>query len=205
METPDFFDRVPAIALHDPLAEFLGATRDGLIEVRYVDAVRLAGHSCPTVASTFALARAALRALYGDLHPQRGGIRVDMRGARTEGVTGVVGNVLSLITGATTDTGFKGLGGRFDRRGLLHYGSPIGGEFRLTRVDSGAAADCSARLERIPADPEMRALLGQCLDGSAGDAQRERFRELWQARVRALLIDHLDDSEVFRVEALASR
>jgi hypothetical protein len=47
---PAFFDAVPAITLRDPLAEILGAAEGGLIEYRFADAVRLAGHSCPTVA-----------------------------------------------------------------------------------------------------------------------------------------------------------
>jgi hypothetical protein len=35
------------------------------------------------------------------------------------GVAGVVANVASLLTGAAGMGGFKGLGGRFDRRTLL--------------------------------------------------------------------------------------
>lgn len=50
---PDFFADVPTISLHDPLAEFLGATRDGVLQYGYLDALRLAGHSCPTVASAY--------------------------------------------------------------------------------------------------------------------------------------------------------
>ena len=51
MKYPAFFDEVPSISLYDPLAEFLGAAEDGILQYGYVDAVRLAGHSCPTVAS----------------------------------------------------------------------------------------------------------------------------------------------------------
>ena len=119
MRYPDFFDAVPRIRLHDPLADFLGAFEGGVIEYAYLDAVRLAGHSCPTVASAYWLTSQALRALYGEALPERGGVRVAFRESRTAGVTGVIANVVSLLTGATTDTGFKGLAGRFDRRGLL--------------------------------------------------------------------------------------
>lgn len=45
MKYPDFFDDVPRIRLHDPLAGFLGAVEDGIIEYAYVDAVKLAGYS----------------------------------------------------------------------------------------------------------------------------------------------------------------
>ena len=76
MHYPEFFDAVPRIRLRDPLAEFLGAFEGGVIEYAYLDAVRLAGHSCPTVASAYWLTRQALRALYGDALPERGGVRV---------------------------------------------------------------------------------------------------------------------------------
>lgn len=66
MSFPAFFAQVPSIILRDRLAEFLGAAADGLIEYRYADAVRLAGHSCPTVAGSYLLSHRALRALYGD-------------------------------------------------------------------------------------------------------------------------------------------
>lgn len=49
MNHPAFFDAVPKISLYDPLAEFLDATKDGILQHGYFDAVRIAGHSCPTV------------------------------------------------------------------------------------------------------------------------------------------------------------
>ena len=63
MRTPAFFDQVPPIVVHDALAQTLGALHDGLIEYRYLDAVKLAGHSCPTVAGAWLMARHALAAL----------------------------------------------------------------------------------------------------------------------------------------------
>lgn len=77
MRFPDFFADAPTIRVIDPLAEFLGAAESGLIDYRYGDAVRLAGHSCPTVASAFLMVRAGLAALYGKDLPVRGEIRVD--------------------------------------------------------------------------------------------------------------------------------
>src|SRR5574340_654324 len=93
---PAFFDEAPAILVHDALAEFLGAAEGGIVEYRYADAVKLAGHSCPTVAGACMMARAALRALYPDPRelPERGEIRVDCRDARDAGVTGVIATVL---------------------------------------------------------------------------------------------------------------
>lgn len=43
MSYPDFFDAVPRLRLCDPLAVFLGASDDGVIEYGYIDAVKLAG------------------------------------------------------------------------------------------------------------------------------------------------------------------
>ena len=53
MAFPDFFEQAPVIRLRDPLAELLGSATDGVMDYHYVDAVRLAGHSCPTVAGVF--------------------------------------------------------------------------------------------------------------------------------------------------------
>ena len=185
--------------MRDPLAWFLGAAEDGIIEYCYADAVRLAGHSCPTVASAYLMTRAALAALYLGELPERGRVRVELREDRLEGVTGVVANVVSLITGATQDTGFKGIGGRFDRRNLLFFGVGFEDQIRFTRTDTGASASASARLDRIPADPRMPALLPRCLRGAATPAEENLFQSLWQQRVRTLLLEHADDAQVIAV------
>lgn len=128
---------------------------DGIIEYTYSDAVKLAGHSCPTVASAYLMTRAAMRALYPAAFPERGGIRVELRDDRLIGVAGVIANVVSLLTGASNDTGFKGIAGRFDRRGLLSFGADIPGQLRFTRQDTSDAAIVSARLERLPGDARI--------------------------------------------------
>lgn len=53
MDFPDFFDKVPTISMREPLAKFLGASKSGIITYNYSDAVKLAGHSCPTVAGAY--------------------------------------------------------------------------------------------------------------------------------------------------------
>lgn len=199
MNYPAFYDQVRSIVVRDPLAEFLGAAEGGVFEYRYVDAVKAAGHSCPTVASAWLMTAKALDALWPGATPERGAIRAEFGEDRTSGVTGVIANIVSLITGATHDTGFKGIGGRFDRRNLLFFDAEVGGEIRFTRADSGAAVDVAANLGRVPGDPRMRELMGMCLGGVASDEQKREFGRLWQARVRALLIDHADDPEVIVV------
>jgi formylmethanofuran dehydrogenase subunit E len=197
---PDFFADAPRIAVHDPLATFLGAVQDGVIEYTYADAVKLAGHSCPTVASAFLMARNALAALYPGALPERGGVRVELRNPADEGVSGVIGNVIGMITGAAGEGGFHGIGSRFDRRDLLAFGIAGPGQVRFARVDSGAAVSVSVRTELVPGDPRMRDLLPRCLAGVATPAEAAQFGSLWQERVRRLLIEEADDPEIIVVE-----
>ena len=201
---PEFFAEVPALRLRDPLAQFLGAAEGGVLEYRYVDAVRLAGHSCPTVAAAWNMTRRALVALYPDELPQRGGIRAEFRDDRRAGVTGVIAAVVTLLTGATQDDGFKGLGGRYDRRNLMNFSTAVDAEIRFTRIDTGAAVDVAARMQSVPFAPGTAALLEKCLSGTANAAEVEEFRAAWQARVRALLLEHGDDPGVFPVRSLAA-
>lgn len=199
MQYPKFFDEAPVITLFDPLAEFLGVSEGGLIEYHYLDAVKLAGHSCPTVASAYLMTRSALRALYPDGNPERGAVRVDFRQAATDGVTGVIANVVGMLTGATHDTGFKGIAGRFDRRNLLYFKVEMDGELRYTRTDSGQAVTASAAMAKIPGDPGMRDLMGLCLAGAATAEQQRAFGRMWQERVRSLLLDYAEDPDVISV------
>ena len=186
--------------MHDPLAEFLGVSTDGRIEYRYVDAVKLAGHSCPTVAAYWMTLK-ALAAVYPDALPQRGAIRgairVDFREDRLSGVTGVIANVVSMLTGATRDSGFKGLAGRFDRRKLLYFAADISEEIRFIRTDTRESVEVSAQLQRVPFATGTPELMRKCLDGHATPDEIAQFRDNWQARVRDLLLEHGDDPEVF--------
>lgn len=195
----EFMQHAPRIVMRDDLARFLGAVEGGVIEYRYEDAVRLAGHSCPTVASAFLMARRALARLFGEDLPERGRIGVDCRDPRDAGVTGVVASVFTLVTGAAEDGGFQGIGGHFRRRGLLRFGQPIAGEVRITRLDTGEAVDARAHPQRVPADPRLRALLPACLSGQADAASVALFGELWQERVAKLLLEHADDPEVIEL------
>ncbi|MCK6427765.1 MAG: hypothetical protein L6Q72_01555 [Burkholderiaceae bacterium] len=203
MRYPAFFDEVPRIALRDPLAEFLGALEGGLVEFSYLDAVRLAGHSCPTVASAYGITRRALAALYGDALPERGAQRLSFREPIGEGVTGVIANVISMLTGAAHDGGFKGIAGRFFRRDLLAFGAEQPLALRFARIDTGASVDAEADIKRVPSDPRLPALLARAAAGEAGADELRRFGELWQDRVRRLLLEHGDDPEVFRIRPRA--
>ncbi|MBS0383300.1 MAG: hypothetical protein JSR56_12810 [Proteobacteria bacterium] len=203
MAFPDFFAEVPALRLHDGLAELLGASNDGMIEYHYADAVRLAGHSCPTVAGGWLSARAALRHLYPDSVPERGGISVYLDDAEDAGVTGVIGQVVTLITGAAASNGFHGLGGRHVRSHLLHYAQGDVAGVRFRRNDNGAEVEIEIDASPVPGDPMMRPLMQLAVTGQADAAQRREFGRLWQDRVRRMLLVHADDPAVVKVRALA--
>jgi hypothetical protein len=199
MAFPEFFARIPAVTLRDPLAELLGAAEGGLIEYSFADAVRLAGHSCPTVAGAWLMTVRALRALYGAGIPLRGNIKVALRDELESGVSGVIANVAGLLTGAAGSGGFKGLGGRHSRRNLLQFGVNGVDGVVFTRLDTNVAVDCTLRLEMVPADPRLGNLLGAILDGVADVDALRLFGELWQERVSRILIDHADDPELVRI------
>lgn len=188
MAFPDFFDQIPGLTLRDLLADTLGAVTDGIIEYRYVDAVKLAGHSCPTVAGAWLMASRALAALYPDNLPERGNIRVELRAPQDAGVAGVVGAVLGLITGAAGEGGFKGLGGRHARRNLLAFGVDIDAEARISRLDTGAAVLLDYRPEAVPPSPAMPPLMARVVGGVADATERAEFARLWQDRVRRILL-----------------
>jgi formylmethanofuran dehydrogenase subunit E len=203
MAFPDFFAEVPALRLHDGLAELLGSSSDGMIEYHYADAVRLTGHSCPTVAGGWLSARAALHHLYPDSVPERGSISVYLNDAEDAGVTGVIGQVLTLVTGAAAANGFKGLGGRHARNRLLHYAQGDVAGVRFRRNDTDAEVEVEIDAGSIPADPMQRLLIQLVLSGQADEAQRREFGRVWQDRVRRMLLEHADDPAVVKVRALA--
>ena len=203
MRYPAFFDKAPVIPVHDPLAAFLGATEDGLIDYHYLDAVRLAGHSCPTVAGAYLMARAAMRALYPDGPAERGGVTVQIPGAESEGVNGVIAQVLTLITGAAADNGFHGIAGRFGRQSLLSYSTQDDqSTLQVRRNDTGKVVSVELDLSNVPAPANLRPLLGAALDPEASKEQRAAFGQAWQSRVKSLLLDHADDPAVVMLTRL---
>lgn len=203
MTFPAFFDQVPTLVLRDPLAEILGAAEDGFIEYHYADAVKLAGHSCPTVAGAWLMARCALALLYPEQPPVRGAMSVELRAPVDVGTTGVVGAVLGLITGAAGEGGFKGLGGAQSRRDLLRFGVALDAEARITRLDSGVAVLLDYRPEAVPPDAAMVPLMARVVGGVADGEERVTFARLWQDRVRRILLEHADDTALIsaRVQA----
>lgn len=178
------------LELRDELAELLGARRPGESFVyTYDDAVKLAGHSCPTVAGAYALTVVALRALFHDATPLRGVIDVTFGFPAEDAFAGPASQVVGLVTGAAGPTGFAGLLGRYRRRDRLSFDPTLDGWVRFARTDRDEAIDVAFDAGAVPSSPELDRLLGPVLLGRATAADRERFAALWQERVGAILAD----------------
>jgi hypothetical protein len=203
MSFPDFFNDVATVSLREPLAVFLGASTNGLITYNYADVVKLAGHSCPTVAGAYLMVIKGLAYLYGDELPERGGIEVHMRDGREAGTTGVIAAVATLLTGAASETGFAGIGEnqRFGRRNLLQFDADIDGLLALRRRDTGRGVILDLNAARVPPNPEMRTLFPKAAAGQANESEQKRFATLWQERVARMLLDHAKDAELVRIRA----
>ena len=184
MKYPKFFDEIESIKLQDPLADVLGAFESGEYEISYLEVVKGAGHSCPTVAGAYLMTLYALKTLYPTSRAVRGDIEVFFQEDLEDGVAGVIGNVISFITGATDKSGFKGLGGKFARHSLMHFGSDIdGANARFCAKSSGKCVDLFYDPSSIPADAAMQPLMQRIMQGAASQEEKERFGALWQERV----------------------
>jgi len=193
MTYPDFFNKIPTIKLQDELSNVLGAFDDGIIEFSYLDIVKSAGHSCPTVLGAYLMTYKGLKALYNEDTPSRGKIKVEFKERQNEGVSGVIASVVSNITGATFDTGFKGLGGRFDRRFLMYFEKSIESNMRFTRIDTQKSVDLFYDPSMVRADTKMQILMQKAVSKQASNDELKEFGKLWQKRVEeiALRVDEV--------------
>ncbi len=202
MGYPAFYDRVETITLYDPLSELLGSYDKGNLTFEYREIVKLAGHSCPTVAGAWLMTLRALEALYPDGMPVRGEIEVWFKEDEQEGVAGVIGNVISNITGATEHSGFKGLGGKFARHSLMRFHAPIESSARFIRTDSGKGVDVRYDPSVVPPDPQMQPLMQKIMADQADEEERRRFGALWQQRVERILCDKSRDPDLIQIVEL---
>jgi len=201
MTFPSFFAQAPRLKVRDPLAAFLGASEDGILDYSYEDVVRLAGHSCPAVAGAYLMVVNGFSYLYDEELPERGGVEVLMRDERDQGTTGVLASVVTLLTGATAETGFHGIGPaqRFARRDLLRFGADIQGVMALRRRDTGQGVVVDIDTGAVPHAAEMAAVMPQAVAGEADEAGLSTFAALWQDRVRRMLIEHADDPKLIHL------
>ena len=186
MSYPKFYDEIETIKVKDNLSNILGAFENGEYEFSYLDVVKSAGHSCPTVAGAYIMTLEALKTLYPNQRAVRGDIKVEFKESLTDGVAGVIGNVISQITGATDKSGFKGLNGKFARHSLMSFDSNIESSVRFTRVDNGKSIDIIYNPSSVMADLRLKPLMIKIINGEANQSEQKEFSILWQDRVERI-------------------
>jgi len=199
MNYPDFFNNIPNIELTDPLSAILGTFKNGELSISYLDVVKGSGHSCPTVAGAYLMSYHALQALFPNSKAQRGSIQVDFNEKMEEGTTGVVSNVISYITGATDKSGFKGLNGNFARHSLMHFNAKVP-SVQFTRTDTNESVNLNYDASVVKPNEKLMPLMKTIMQGTADISQKQEFTQLWQERVKRILIDNFDNNRLIRVE-----
>jgi len=192
MSYPDFFNKIESIKVKDPLSQLLGAFNDGEYEFSYLEIVKAAGHSCPTVAGAYIITLKALEILYPEQRAVRGNIKVEFKESLEEGVSGVISNVVTHITGATDISGFKGLKGQFSRHSLMYFNVDINTSARFTRIDNGESVDITYSPDLIKPNPIMMELMKKVIVKQATQDELYKFSSLWQDRVKRIF-ENIDD------------
>ncbi|PGF14134.1 hypothetical protein CP556_24180 [Natrinema sp. CBA1119] len=195
---------VDPIEIRDPVAEALGVLEPGdPFVITYRDAVKEAGHSCPTASGAYRIVQLGLDALYPDGYPVRSEIEVQAAGPQDDAAYGVMSRIISYVTGATDDDGFSGLAGGYGgRRNLLRFDvfDPDTAEptFRFRRADTDETIEVTYHVSDVPDGGPAIGNLQRILDGSASEEQREAFADAWHRRVQVVL----SDDSLFTVEAV---
>src|SRR3972149_6099604 len=193
----DFYDSAEPIKIKDPLAVVLGAVDKGEVFIfTYADAVKFAGHSCPAVAGAYKSTQLALKALYGDEAPVRGNIKVTFKGSVEYKVNGPISQVVTLITGASAESGFKGLGtaGKYGRYNLMTFNKELSPDPKATcamifqRVDSGKRIEVTYSVDPVPVNERIDKLMPLVISGKASEEESKEFGNLWQERVKNILL-----------------
>jgi formylmethanofuran dehydrogenase subunit E len=210
----DFLKEIRPIKFREPLAETLGAftSAGATLEYTFIDAVKMAGHACPTVAGAYLSCQKALEALYVDEIPVRGEVAITIYGELDEGVYGVMGQVFSFLTGAAPATGFRGLGHKFKRKDLLKFiPDKIDSQamcFEFRRLDTGKAVLVKFYPRQIPFPAEKAKRLAELLEKviweAARDDEKREFQELWIGRVRDMLLEAKEIDSWLKVEERGS-
>ncbi len=206
----DFIQQVEPIKLQEPLAKTLGAfTSDkAVLEYSFIDAIKMAGHACPTVTGAFMICQEALARLYEGEIPVRGEIAITVYGEPDESVYGVMGQVFSLLTGAAPQTGFKGLWNKFKRKDLLKYVSEKTDSeamsFLFERVDKQQSVLISFYPHKIPFPTDkamrMKELLEKVIWEAADDKEQREFQDLWMERVKLMIVERKDIDSWLKIE-----
>ena len=180
MKIPDYYKNIDPIILFDELAMFLGVPEDGIYKIQYQEIVKMAGHSCATVAGAYLMAYKGLKELYKNEIPKRGEIKVELRDKSEEGSVGVSATVFTNITGAAGRLGFAGINGKYARRNLLSFNNNLDGFVRFTRMDTGKSVEVNYNPANVvhPGNIMMSAIGPQ-----ATDETRKTFPDRWKKMI----------------------
>ncbi len=182
MGYPKFFDEIEHVVLKDELSDFLGSTEDGIIDISYLEIVKMSGHSCGVTSGSYLMALMGLKRLFGSELPKRGEIKVELRGTLADN-TGVMAQVLMNITGATVDTGFMGIHGKYYRRRLLFFGADIQSDVRFTRIDTGESVEVNYTPGKVVIPGNI---LMSAIGPEATEESRRTFPVRWQEMVKTI-------------------
>ena len=126
----------------------------------------------------------------------RGQVRVTFKGGIGDKVNGPISQVVMLITGASGESGFKGLGGgRYNRHNLLSFDKSQEADedavctVIFERMDTGKKIEISYSNYMLPANPKMGELMPLAVTGKGSDAEIKEFGELWHERIKAVLMN----------------
>ena len=203
-----YIEEVNPIIMTDPLLELLGQTNKP-IPYTYEEVVKFSGHSCGAVAGAWGITSRALKELYPNGIPVRGRIKVSAPGAEDESVIGVIGEVITFITGAAPKTGFHGggFGEAYRRRNLMEYRENEDNSKKemiwfFERIDTGDKVSVKYNMSKIkPASsPEFSEMGSKVASGEATLTETEKWIEHWNARAKFTL-DNID-SDLFTVEVI---
>lgn len=142
---PAYYNDLDRIVLKDVMTRWYTVNKTGILSYGLEDAAKNAGHVCPAVTGAYLMTRAALNAIkaeyeanpkpsetstydYEDKVLYRGGVKITMSGAENKGNgANAMANVMSGITGAQMESGFKGGPGYpfANRQNLLTYDSNL--------------------------------------------------------------------------------
>ncbi len=199
MEFPDFFKEIVSIRLRDELSLVLGSS-DGEIEFTYTEIVKIAGHSCPTVAGAYLMTYKGLKELYSEGEiPLRGEIKVEFRDDKKDNVIGVYANVISSILGSNDEGGFKGIGNKYSRNNLISFNNNIEGLVRFTRLDNNKSIEISYNPNIIPMEDWMKKLFHKLASSSLSESELSKFKKGWQDRVKKIAIDNLNNPNLIKI------
>ena len=107
--------------------------------------------------------------------PKRGEINAYLKDDISEGVTGVISNVIAQVIGSTCKSGFHGLAGKYDRRGLMHFNADITSSMRL--VDrSGKVVDIEYDPNGLAPSSKMSPLMQKVISGNAIKEEEKEFK-----------------------------